>query len=49
MSAEIEPLDDKALLDAFKVDLEFLSKVPRSPSKLPKINATQGTGNWHVG
>ena len=49
MSSENGALDDKALLDAFKVDLQFLSKnVPKSPSKLPRINATHGSGNWQV-
>merc|ERR1711874_303093 len=41
-------LDDQALIEGLKVDLEVLSKntAPKSPSKLPKIKPDQGKGSW---
>ena len=43
-------LDDQALIEGLKVDLEVLSKntAPKSPSKLPKIKPDQGKGSWQV-
>ena len=43
-------LDDQALIEGLKVDLEVLSKntAPKSPSKLPKIKPEQGKGSWQV-
>ena len=43
-------LDDQALIEGLKVDLEVLSKntAPKSPSKLPKIKPEQSNGSWQV-
>ena len=41
---ENEPLDDKSIA----VDVKFLNNIPKSPTKLPKIKADRGIGNWQV-
>ena len=43
-NAENEPLNDKSNA----LDVKFLNNIPKSPTKLPKIKADRGNGNWQV-
>ena len=43
-NSENEPLDDNSTA----LDVKFLNNIPKSPTKLPKIKADRGVGNWQV-
>ena len=44
MSLSNDVLDEQYL----KLDLKFLNNVPKSPTKMPKINADRRIGIWQV-